>query len=121
MVEWFREELDCTLFHRLSPYLGVVIRRNKDDGNVASLLFQPGLQLQTRHLRHADVNDQARGPAMRIGFEERFCWSEAFCLKPPDSIRSLSESCIDSLSSMMAINLDVWSPRPEGNGPSQLG
>src|SRR6266852_4103301 len=26
---------------------------------------------------------------------------------PPDSIRSLSESCIDSLSSMMAINLDL--------------
>src|SRR6202451_2669994 len=29
--------------------------------------------------------------------------------KPPDSIRSHSESCIDSLSSMMAINLDVSS------------
>ena len=29
---------------------------------------------------------------------------------PPASIRSHSESCIDSLSSMMAINLDVWPP-----------
>src|ERR1700677_126648 len=28
----------------------------------------------------------------------------------PDSIRSFRESCIDSLSSMMAINLDVWPP-----------
>lgn len=73
MIEWFCEELDCTLFHGLSPYLGIVIRRNKDDGNVAFLLFQPGLQLQTRHFRHADVDDQARGPGMQIGFEERFC------------------------------------------------
>src|SRR5580698_9015648 len=29
---------------------------------------------------------------------------------PPDSIRSHSESCIDSLSSMKAITLDVWPP-----------
>jgi hypothetical protein len=29
MIEWFREELDCTLFHGVSPYLGVVISRNK--------------------------------------------------------------------------------------------
>jgi hypothetical protein len=72
MIEWFCEQLDCTLFHGLSPYLGIVKRSNKDDGNVAFLLFQPGLQLQTRHLRHKDLNDQARGPAMQIGFEERF-------------------------------------------------
>src|SRR5580700_7340178 len=32
-----------------------------------------------------------------------------FASKPPDSIRSLSESRIDSLSSIMAINLDVCS------------
>jgi hypothetical protein len=36
-------------------------------------LFQPGLQLQTQHLWHADVNDQARSPGTQIGFEERFC------------------------------------------------
>ena len=72
MIEWFCEELDRTLFHGLIPYLVIVIRRNKDDGNVAFLLFQPGLQLQTRHLRHADVNDQAPGPGMQIGLEERF-------------------------------------------------
>ena len=39
MIEWFCEELDCTLFHSLSPCLGIVIRRNKDDGNLAFLLF----------------------------------------------------------------------------------
>jgi len=69
MIERFGEELDGTLLQGLSPYLGIVlIRCNKDDRNVASLLFQLGLQLQTRHLRHADVNDQARGPAKQIGF-----------------------------------------------------
>ena len=73
MIEWFGEELDCTLFHGLSPYFGVVKRRNKDDGNVAFLLLQLGLQFQTRYVRHADVDDQARRPAMGIGLEERFC------------------------------------------------
>src|SRR5712672_393612 len=29
---------------------------------------------------------------------------------PADSIKSRNESCIDSTSSMMAINLDVWRP-----------
>src|SRR5277367_4407394 len=70
MIEWLCQELDCTLFYGLSPQLGIVKRRNKDDRNFACLLFQSGLQLQPRHLRHADVNDQARCPAMRIGFEE---------------------------------------------------
>jgi len=64
MIERFYEELDCTFFNSLSPYLGIVKRRNEDDGNIAFLLFQPGLQFQTGHLRHADVNDQAPGPAM---------------------------------------------------------
>ena len=73
MIERFCKELDCTLSHGLNPHPGISVSGNKDDGNVAFLLFQPGLQLQTRHLRHADVNDQARGPAMRIGFEERCC------------------------------------------------
>jgi hypothetical protein len=70
MIEWFGEELDCTFFHGLIPYLDVVKRRNKDDGNVIFLLFQSGLQLKTRYLRHADVNDQALGPVVQIGFEE---------------------------------------------------
>jgi hypothetical protein len=55
---------------------------NEDDRNVAFLFFQPGLQLQTRHLRHADVNDQARGRRMQIGFEEFFRGSEAPCDQP---------------------------------------
>jgi hypothetical protein len=83
MIEWFCEELDCTLLHGLSPCFGLVIRCNKDDRNVALLLLQPGLQLQTRHLRHADVNDQARGLAKQIRFEESRCRSEAFRFKSP--------------------------------------
>jgi hypothetical protein len=39
---------------------------------VAFLLFQPGLQVQPRHPWHADVNHEARNPALQIGFEERF-------------------------------------------------
>ena len=81
MIEWLCKELDRTLVHGLSSYLGIGKGRNKDDGNIAFLFFQPGLQLQARHLRHADVNDQARGRAMHIGFEERFCRSKASYLK----------------------------------------
>jgi len=81
MIEGFGEELDRTLFHGMSPYLRIVIRSHKDDRNLAFVFFQPSLQLNTRHLRHADVNDQARGPGMRIGFEECFCRCEAFYFK----------------------------------------
>jgi hypothetical protein len=73
MIEWFCEELDRTVFQGLSPYLGIVIRRNKDDGDVASFFFQPCLQLHTRYPGHADVNDQARNLTMRVGLEERLC------------------------------------------------
>lgn len=73
MIEWFCEELDGALSYGLSPYLGIIKRGDKNDGNSAFLMFQPSLQLQTRHLRHADVNDQARGPTMHVGFEERLC------------------------------------------------
>jgi hypothetical protein len=73
VIEWFREEFDSTFSHGFGPYLGIVKCRNKNYGDVAILLFQPGLQLETRHLRHADVNYQARGPVTQIGFEECFC------------------------------------------------
>ena len=73
MIEWFCEELDGTLRHGLISYLGIVKRRYKDDRNIAFISFQPGLQLQPRHLRHADVNDQARGLAMETGFEKGSC------------------------------------------------
>ena len=79
MIEWFCEELDCTIFHGLSPYLDIVIRRNKGEGDVASFFFQPCLQLNPRHPGHADVNDQARNPTIRVGLQERFCRSEASC------------------------------------------
>ena len=82
MIERFCEELDCAASHGLNPHPGVSMSGNKDDGKVAFLVFQPGLQLQTRHLRHADVNDQTRSLTMQIGFEEVLRASEAPCRKP---------------------------------------
>jgi outer membrane protein len=57
MIEWFCKELDCTLSHRLNPHSGIPVSRDEDDWNIAFLLFQPGLQLQTRHLRHTDIKN----------------------------------------------------------------
>ncbi len=82
MIERLCEELDRTASHGLNPHPGVAMGGYKDDGNVASLFFQLGLQLETRHLRHADVNDQARGLAMQIGSEEVFGGSEGPRRKP---------------------------------------
>src|ERR1700691_2597976 len=70
MIERLCKELDCTASHGLNPHPGVSMSGNKDDGKVAFLVFQPGLQLQTRHLRHADVNDQTRTLTMKIDFEK---------------------------------------------------
>ncbi|HWO34694.1 MAG TPA: hypothetical protein VNO32_38365 [Candidatus Acidoferrum sp.] len=55
---------------------------DKNDRNVAILFFQLRLQFQTRHLWHADVNDQARGFTIQIGFEELPRGSEAPSRKP---------------------------------------
>ena len=82
MIERLCKELDGTASHGLNPHPGVSMSGNEDDGNVAFLFFQPGLQLETRHLRHADVNDQASRPIMQIGREEVFRASEALCRKP---------------------------------------
>src|SRR5580658_4578078 len=60
MIERFCKELDCAPSHGLYPHPGVSMSSNKNYGNVGFLFFQPSLQLQTRHLRHANVNDQAR-------------------------------------------------------------
>ena len=69
MIKRLCEELDGAASHGLNPHPCVSMSGNKDDGNVAFLFFQPGLQLQTGHLRHADVNDQASRPIMQIGRE----------------------------------------------------
>src|ERR1700683_1909333 len=82
MVEWFCKKLDCTPSHGLDTHPGVSMGSNEDDRNVAFLFFQSALQLKTRHPRHSDVNDQARGLATQIGFEEVFRGSEAPCRKP---------------------------------------
>src|SRR6266568_4373940 len=82
MIEWFRKKLDGTLSHCLNPHPGVSMSSNEDDRNIAFLFFQPGLQLQTRHLGHADVKDQASGLTMQIGFEEFFRGSKAPCDQP---------------------------------------
>ena len=81
MIERFCKELDGTASHGLKSHPGVSMSSNKDDRDVAFLFFQPGLQLQTRHSRHADVNDQARGLTMQIGLEELFRGSETPCRK----------------------------------------
>src|SRR5258708_1701171 len=57
MIEWFCKELNCTLSQRLNPHPGIPVGRDEDDRNIAFLLFQPGLQLQTRHLRHTDIKN----------------------------------------------------------------
>jgi len=47
MIEWFRKELDRALSHRLDPHPGISVSSNEDDRDIAFLIFQPGLQLQT--------------------------------------------------------------------------
>ena len=82
MIKRLCKELDGTLPHCLNPHPGIPMRGNKDDWKVASLFFQPALQLQTGHPRHADINDQASGLVMQVGFEEFFRRSEATSGKP---------------------------------------
>src|SRR6266436_7095907 len=82
MIERFCKELDCTFSHRTNPHPGISMSRDEDDRNIAVLFFQPGLQLQARHLRHTDINDQARGLTLQIGFEKLFRGSEATSHKP---------------------------------------
>jgi len=82
MIERFRQELDRTLSHRLNPHPGVSECSNEDDRDIAFLFFQPGLQVQTRHLRHEDVSYQACDLGVQTGFEEFFRGSEASSHKP---------------------------------------
>src|SRR6266436_9380251 len=72
MIERFREELDRAFSHRLNPHPGISVSSNKDDWDIAFFFFKPGLQLQPGHLRHTDINNQARSPSMQIGFKELF-------------------------------------------------
>ena len=73
---------------------------NEDDGNVAFLFLQLGLQLQTRHLWHADVNDQARSFTMQIGVEELLRGSEATCCE----VRRLHEVAQRILYGLIIVN-----------------
>ena len=84
MIERFGEQLDRALSHRLDPDPGISVSSDEDDRNIAFLIFQPGLQLQTRHLRHKDVSYQARGLTVQTGFEEFFRGSKA--LRPVQSL-----------------------------------
>ncbi|MDX6461531.1 MAG: hypothetical protein QOE55_5228 [Acidobacteriaceae bacterium] len=79
MIERFCEELHRTLSHRSNSHPGIAMSRDEDDRNIAFLFFQPGLQLQARHRRHTDINNEARSPGMQIGCEEFFRGSEAPC------------------------------------------
>jgi len=82
MIERFCKKLDRAAAHGLNSHPRVSMSRNKYDGDAVFLFFQSGLQLQAGHLRHADVNDQARGLAMQIGVEELFRRTEAPRGKP---------------------------------------
>ncbi len=82
MIERLHEELDCALSHSLSSCRDIVKRGNNDDWGIASLVFEPRLQLQPRHCWHADIDDECRGLSMRTGVEEGFCRSETSHLKP---------------------------------------
>src|ERR1700722_13439599 len=82
MIKWFREKLDCSLSHCPNPHPGISMGSDEDDRNTAFLVFKPGLQVQPRHLRHANINDQARGLTMQTGFKEFFRGSKALCLVP---------------------------------------
>jgi hypothetical protein len=79
LIERFCKELDCTLSHRLNPHPGISVSSNEDDRDIAFLILQPGLQLQTRHLRHKNVSYQARGLTVQTRFEEFFRGSKASC------------------------------------------
>lgn len=82
MIEGFRKKLDCTPSHGFNPHSRISMSGNEDDGSVAFLFFQCGLQFQTGHLRHANVNNQTRSLAMQIGFQELLRGPEATCRKP---------------------------------------
>jgi hypothetical protein len=82
MIVRFRQELDRTLSHRLNPHPGVSESSDEDDRDIALLFFQPGLQVQTRHLRHEDVSYQTCDLGVQTGFEEFFRGSEASSHEP---------------------------------------
>ena len=82
MIERLWEELDRALSHRLNPHTGISESSDEDDRDIAFLIFQPGLQFQTRHLRHKDVSYQARSLTVQTGFEEFFRGSKAPRLEP---------------------------------------
>ena len=77
MIERFCKELDRALSHRLNPHPGASIACNKDDRNIALLLFEPGLQFQTRHPRHLELSYQTPDFTVQTGFEEFFRRSKA--------------------------------------------
>jgi hypothetical protein len=79
MIERLCEELNCTLSHRSNSHPGISMSRDEDDRNITSHLFEPGLQLQTRHVRHLDINNQARNLSTQIGCEEFFRGRKAKC------------------------------------------
>ena len=70
MIERLCQEFDGALPHRSNPHPGIPMRSDKDDRNAAPVFFQFGLQLQARHLRHADVDDQTRSSSRPIAFKE---------------------------------------------------
>src|ERR1700722_13078043 len=72
MIQRFPQELDRALPHRLNSRPPASVACNKDDRNIALLLFEPSLQFQTRHPRHFDLSYQTPDFAVQIVFKEFF-------------------------------------------------
>jgi hypothetical protein len=108
MIQRFCQELDRALPHRLNPHPGVSVSSNEDDREIAFLVFQPGLQVQTRHRRHKDVSYQACDLTVQTPFEEVFRASEAPCRKPR-RLHKVAQRLLHVLIIVYDRNhLDVW-------------
>src|SRR6516162_2810873 len=69
-VHWLRQEAHRARLHRLHGGGNVALTGDKDDSPIAATLEQCALQLETAHLRHAQVGDQAAGSLCIVRLEK---------------------------------------------------
>src|SRR6516165_3389962 len=67
------QEAHCARFHRLHGSRDVALTGHKDDSPIAATLEQCALQLETAHLRHSQVGDQAAGGLCIVRLEKLRC------------------------------------------------
>src|SRR4029453_17874906 len=70
VVEWFGQEVGRARSERLDAYSFVTVSGDENNGDPDLLRVEPGLQLEARHARHADVGDQAGRQVLRAGVQE---------------------------------------------------